>query len=111
MAADSVKTLTGAVIFSSLMGFLLDMGGFITYNLISPIAFATGLGLLTITIGLANTVVAKGVAMAAFAGWLFIFFLNIQIPLPSPVSELVYAVIFVPTIMSVGIMLLDYGRL
>lgn len=106
-----LRYITGAIVFSSFMGFLLDAGGFITYSLISPISFATGLVLLTIVIGLANTPAAKGVALAAFAGWLFIFFLNVDIPMPSPVKELVYATIFVPTIIGVGITFLDYGKL
>ena len=111
MAADNVKTLTGAVVFSSIMGFLLDMGGYITYTLISPISFATGLGLLTAVVALANTPSLKGVAIAGFGAWVFIFFLNVEIPLPSPISELVYATLFVPIILGVGMMLLDYGKL
>lgn len=105
-----LKYITSAIVFSSFMGFLLDAGGFITYSLISPISFATGLGLLTIVIALANTPAAKGVALATFAGWLFLFFMNINIPMASPIKELVYATIFVPTIIGVGITFLDYGR-
>ena len=110
MNMTDLKYLMSAIVFSSIMGFLLDMGGFITYNLISPIAFATGLGLLTVVIGLANTPAAKGVAMAAFGIWLFVFFLNVQIPLPSPISELVYAVIFVPNIIGAGMVFMEFGK-
>ena len=105
-----LKFVTGAIVFSSLTGFLLDMGGYITYNLIDPITFTVGAGLLAGTILLSNTPAAKGAALALFAGWLVAFFINVQIPMPSPIKELVYATLFVPTIIGVGITFLDYGR-
>lgn len=105
-----MKVLTSAIVFQSIMGFLLNMGGYMTYTLISPISFATGLALLTVVIVAANTPLAKGVAMAAFAGWLLVFIISVEIPMPSPWREFVFAVITVPTFISLGMVFLEYGK-
>lgn len=105
-----VKTLSSVVVFSSIMGFLLDMGGYITYTLITPVSFAVGAGLLTVVIAAANTPAAKGVAMAAFAGWLGIFIVSVQVPMPSPIKELVFATLTVPTLIALGMIFMEYGK-
>lgn len=99
-----------AIIFSTLVGFLLTLGGYIEYTIITPATFLAGEVFLAATIILANTPAAKGVALALFSGWLFVFFLNIEIPLPSPMQEIVYAVIFVPTFIGAGMTFLEFGK-
>ena len=83
-----------------------------TYTLISPISFAIGLGLLTAAVAFANTPLLKGGAIAAFAGWLFIFIISVQIPaLPPMISGLVFATLTVPTLIGLGMVFMEYGRL
>lgn len=105
-----LKYLLSAIIFTTIVGFLLDLGGFITYSIISPTIFLVGQGLLAIAISLANTPALKGGAVATFSVWLFAFFLNLSIPLPSPVKEFVYGVLFVPSFIGVGMTFLEFGK-
>lgn len=106
----AIKSITSAIVFSSIVGFLLNMGGYIEYSIISPLVFLVGQGLLALAIGLSNTPLAKGVAVASFSVWLFVFFLNLSIPLPSPIAEFIYAVLFVPSFVGAGLGFLELGK-
>jgi hypothetical protein len=100
-----------AVTLVMCIGFMLDLGGYITYTLINPTVFLVGEAILTAAIVLANTPLLKGAAVAAFSVWLFAFFLTMDIPVfGSPWKELVYAVLFVPPFIGVGMEMLEVGK-
>jgi len=107
---DSIQYITSAIVFSTIVGFLLDFGGYLEYSIISPVVFLGGEVLLASAIALSNTPALKGGAVVLFSAWLFVFFLNISIPLPSPIAEFIYAVLFIPSFIGAGLGFLELGK-
>lgn len=105
-----INRLLSAIVFSTSVGFLLDLAGYTSFTLITPTLFAAGQVLLTAAIAVANTPIAKGAAMAVFSGWLILYFVNLQIPLPSPTKEIIYALLFVPSFLAIGLTFLELGK-
>lgn len=101
------KVITSAVLFTTIMGFMLDLGGFVTFTILTPASFLVGEALLLAVIELANTPLAKGIALGIFALWLFGYLISVQVPY---FSEIIYAVLFVPNFLTIGLILLEAGK-
>lgn len=96
------------MVFITSLGFLLNEAGISEYSLISPTIFLVGQALMLLAIGLTNTPIAKGGALLLWVGWLFGYCLNLSIP--DPVGTYVYALILVPSFVSITILMLEVGK-
>ena len=104
---------TGAVtififIFITVLGLLLNSMGYANFTFLTPATFAIGQILLMAVVAVSNTPVAKGVALAIWAGWLFVYIFSLDIP--SEVSVWVYPLIIVPCLIGMGYELLEVGK-
>lgn len=99
-----------SVTFTTIVGLLLEMAGYITFTLINSTVFLAGQGVLLGAIALSNTPIAKGGAMVALFIWLLVFLLQLDMPLPSPLKEMVFAIVFVPSFLSVAFSFLEMGK-
>ncbi len=108
---EAIKIVLTSIIFSTILGFMLQLGEFATYTLISPVIFSAGLVFLVAVIAASNTTIVKGAALAIFWAWLILYVLNTNIPLlPSPMKEIIYAIITVPNILAIGLAFMELGK-
>jgi hypothetical protein len=102
------EILIFTMIFTTVTGYMLNGFGITSFQIIDPTIFLIGQGLLALAIAVANTPVVKGVAVAGWAAWLFVYLLNLNIP--DPLGPIIFAVILVPSFISIGLIMLEIGK-
>ncbi len=108
MAENDISYIVSAIVFTTVVGLMLNSAGYAQFTILNPTTFLAGQGLLMAAIALSNTPIAKGASVALFGAWLYIYFLSINIP--PPLTNVVYAILFVPSFIAVGLVLLNVGR-
>lgn len=95
-------------IFITILGLILNNMGYATFTFLNPTTFAIGQVLLMAVVALSNTPLAKGVSLAIWGSWLFVYILSLNIP--SEVVGWVYPILIVPCLIGMGYELMEVGK-
>jgi hypothetical protein len=106
--AIGYEVMIFTMVFVTACGYILNGIGVTQFSVINPTVFLIGQGLLAIAIAAANTPVVKGVALAAWAAWLFVYLLNLHIP--DPLGPIIFSLFLVPSFVSIGLIMLEVGK-
>ena len=103
-----MKPLLSSIAFTNALGWIFTMAGIITFEFLSPTMFLITEGILLGAIALSNTPIAKGVAVATFALAMFGYISTLEIP--EPYGTPLFALLFLPNMIGIGLSMLEFGK-
>ena len=105
---STMKPILSTLAFTNALGFIFTIAGIVEFTFLSPTMFLVAEGILLGAIALSNTPIAKGVAVASFALFMFAYFSTLEIP--EPYGNILFVLLFLPNMIAIGLSMLEFGK-